>query len=329
VLFLIAGCLLLGLLAVDVVWTTLWPDGAAGPFASAVTTVSWRAVRRLGGSRSRIVSLSGPVSTLAVLGGWILLLWAGWVLVYSSDSASLVDTSGAGVSLAGRTYFVAYTIFTMGNGDFSPAGGVWQVATSLAAASGMVMITFAVTYVLSIVQTVAKRRSFASSVHGLGRTPVEFVRQAVNGDLSSLDLPLDDLAGQLSSLSEQHLAFPVLHYYHPARPRKATTVAVAVLDDAMTIVEHGLRDAYRNRPVLARARASIDDYLATLDGAFIAPAPEAPPLPDVADLRQDGFDVVSGEEFSAAAERLADRRRRLRGAVEADAWPWSTTQAGS
>jgi hypothetical protein len=311
----------------DILWTTLWPDGASGPIITRVNAGVWRSLRHLGSGDSRVVSLSGPAATAAALATWLLFVWTGWALVFSSTNDSLVDTSGSGVSLTGRVYFVAYTIFTMGNGDFSPAGGAWQLATSMAAASGMVTITFVVTYVLSAVRTVAKRRSFASSVHGLGSTPSDLVLWAVDSGPSGLDLPVQALAAQLSTISGDHLAFPVLHYFHPTHSRKSTSVAVAVFDDAMTMLEHGVTKPNLSPPVLALARSSVDDYRDTLDGAFIRPADEPPPPPSLDHLRRHGVPVVDEETFKSRAASLGDRRRRLRGAVEADAWPWTTVGA--
>ncbi|XVH33461.1 ion channel (plasmid) [Haloferacaceae archaeon DSL9] len=46
-------------------------------------------------------------------------------------------------------YFTGYTIFTLGNGDFYPTAANWQVTTVLTSASGLLLITLIVTYVLA------------------------------------------------------------------------------------------------------------------------------------------------------------------------------------
>lgn len=324
-IFLILGLLLLFAVIVDLLWTTLWPDGSAGPLSARLSTWAWRLLRRLGGRNSLGLSLAGPLILMLVLLSWVLLLWGGWTLLFAGAQHSLVDTtSQQPVDWAGRIYFVAYAMFTMGNGEYSPANGTWEIATSLTTASGMLLITMAVSYVLSVLSAVNHKRSFAGSVTGLGADSEELVRSGWNGqDLTTLDLPLSGLAAQLSTLAEQHKAYPVLHYYHSAQTKSASAVAVAILDEALTLLRFGVPDDCRpNTAIVESARATIAGYLDTLHSAFIEPASEAPPPPDLDRLRAAGIPTVSDEAFQQALDGLQDRRRRLLGMVRADAWRW-------
>lgn len=89
----------------------------------------------------------------------------------------LVDTLERGpISWIDRFYFAGYTMFTLGNGDFAPKQGVWRILTTVTAASGMLFITLSVTYVLSVLDAVTQKRSFASDVSGLGSNGTEIVR---------------------------------------------------------------------------------------------------------------------------------------------------------
>ncbi len=325
-LYLVVGAAILLIVTIDLAWTTLWPDGAAGPLSRLVAAASWQIMLRARRTHPRTLSISGPVAIVATLGAWVTLLWSGWVLVFSGDPHSLSDPNGLAVSLPERIYFVGYTIFTMGNGDLSPNGGVWQITTALAVASGMVTVTLAVTYVLSIVRAVAQKRSFASAVSALGTTAEDVVQRSWDGrSFGRLDIPLDRLAGDLSELADKHRAFPVLHYYRPEARKKATPVAVAVLDDALTVLEHGADPPYANPPVLALARSSVSDYLDTLGSAFMEPADVTPPPPDLGAVRASGVPVVTDDVFASRLEPLGDRRRRLLGAVRGDEWTWPGT----
>jgi len=87
----------------------------------------------------------------------------------------------------------------MGNSDFTPTDGTWQIATSLTTASGMLFVTMGVSYVLSVLGAVVDKRSFASTVNNIdpdaGRanwistdresstTAAAFKRCLLNGDL--------------------------------------------------------------------------------------------------------------------------------------------------
>lgn len=325
VAYLVLGVVLLGGALVDVLWTTLWPDGGAGPLSGPLTTVLWRLIRRAGRVWDRAPSLAGPIVLALTLAMWISLLWAGWVFLFASDPASLTPKTGTGVSWNGRIYFVAYSMFTMGNGDFSPAGGWPQIATALTTATGMVIVTLSVTYLLSVIPAVAQKRSFAAAVTGLGERPEDLVTLAWNGrDFHALDLTLDTLSSQLSVLADKHKAFPVLHYYHAAERTDASAVAVSVLDETLTILDRGVTARGWNPVTFQRARASVDSYLSTLHSAYLTAAPEAPPPPDLDRLRPAGIPTVDEERFLADLEEteLRDRRRALLGVVHGDAWDW-------
>lgn len=321
--YLVIGVVLLVGTIVDILWTTLWPDGGAGPLAGRLSTGIWRATRWVGRFWNRAKSLGGPAVLVGTLLMWITLLWAGWVFLFASDEGSLNPSSGLEVTWSGRIYFVAYSMFTMGNGDFKPAMGWWQIATSLTTATGMVIVTLSVTYVLSVVSAVAQKRSFAASVTGLGRRPEEFVVHAWNGrDFHSLDLTLNSLSSQLALLADQHKTFPVLHYFHAAERTNASAVAVAVLDEALTVIDAGTPDVDRNDVTLRSARSSVDGYLSTLRSAYLTPAEQPPPVPDLEPLRAAGIPTVDDREFQAQVGEIRERRCALLGVVRGDAWEW-------
>lgn len=323
--FLMLGILLLLLAVVDLLWTTLWVDGSAGPWSSRLSSWTWRGLRRLGGRNSRTLSLSGPIILMLTLLSWVILLWAGWTFIFAGNLNSLIDTqSQEPVTWVGRIYFVANAMFTMGNGEFSPHPGTWRVAAALTAGSGMLNITLGVSYVLSLLTAVNQKRAFASAVTGLGTDAVDLIRAGWNGeDLHTLDMPLNSLASQLTTLTEQHKAYPILHYYHTEEAVHASAMGVAILDEALTLMRFGVPAETRpNTALMESARATIESYLQTLHAAFIEPAADAPPSPTLAPLREIGVPTVPEEEFEEALADLDDRRRRLRGMVQADAWYW-------
>ena len=325
VAYLLLGLFLLGLAVVDLLWTTLWVDGSGGPLSSRLATGLWRGLRKLGGRRSRALSLAGPVMLVATLGTWVVLLCAGWTLLFAADPGSLIDTRDPEpVTWAGRIWSVAYTMFTVGNGDFRPRDGFWEIASAVLAATGMTFVTLGVSYVLSVLGAVAVKRSFASGVTGIGARSEAVVERGWDGrDFRALDLPLSALASQLDTLADQHETYPILHYYHSERAQTASAVAVAVLDEALTVLLHGVPEEHRpNAVVLAGARSSVESYLRTLHSAFIQPSERTPPPPDLGRLRARGVPTVSDAAFAEALEALEERRRKLLGMLEADAWPW-------
>ncbi|MFC6767159.1 potassium channel family protein [Natrinema soli] len=323
--YLVAGLVILAGAIVDILWTTLWVDGGSGPISGHLTTVVWRGLRIVTRDHNRTLSLAGPIILTVTLAMWIGLIWLGWTLIFASHPHALVSTrTGAVADWSGRFYYVAYTMFTDGNGDYTPLGDVWEIASAFTTASGMAFVTLGVSYVLTVLGAVSDKRSFASTVIGLGGRSEALVRTGWTGeDFQGLELTVESLASELSLLAEQHKSYPILHYYHSEDGEQASAVAVPILDEALMLFRYGIPDEQSLDPaIIANGRSSARSYLETLDESFIEPEAAVPRSPDLGRLREDDIPTVSDEEFAESLAELTDRRRRLLAVVEADAWEW-------
>lgn len=327
-LYVLLGILILTAGIIDLPWTTLWVEGGAGPLTSRVMKGTWRTFRKVGSHHSRFLSLSGPLILGFSLLVWTVLLWIGWTFIFAGTENALIDTQNPGpISWIERFYFTGYTIFTLGNGDFVLRDGIWQIATVFATASGMLFVTMSVTYVLSVLDAVTQKRSFASSVSGLGTQSDVIVRTSWDeGEFQGLDLPLNSFISELSTLTTNHKAYPILHYFHSEQDAQSPVVTVTVLDEALTLLKFGISE--RDHPpelILNNARSTIQRYLDMLSSA-VPSADQTPSAPDLEVLRKNGIPTVSDDEFTESLEKLTDRRRQLLGLIEADARQWPTDE---
>ena len=326
--YLAVGLAVLVLVVVDILWTTLWVDGGAGPLSSWLIPGLWWGIRQFGGQRSRALSLAGPVILTATLVTWVALIWGGWTIVFGAAEDALVNArNDTPVTWVNRLYFVAYTMFTMGNGDYYPARDVWEVAASLTTASGMLFVTMGVSYVFSVLGAVTEKRSFASSVTGLGDSAEAVVETGWDADgFRGLDLPVNSLSSQLDTLATQHKAYPILHYYHSEEAMQASAVGVAIFDEALLVLRYGVeREAQPNRALVSNARSAVGNYLETLNESFFDPAEETPDAPDLDRVREAGVPTVRDDDFAAAVDGQGDRRQKLLGIVRSDAWHWPSS----
>ncbi|WP_049895719.1 potassium channel family protein [Halopiger xanaduensis] len=319
------GIALLAATVIDIVWTTLWIEGGAGPLTSRLMVGTWDTLRRVGGRNAGLLSLSGVLLFVLSLTVWIVLLWIGWTLVFASAENALVDTLDRGpVSWSDRLYFTGYTIFTLGIGDFAPRTGRWQFVTILATGNGLLFVTLSVTYALNVLEAVTQKRAFASTVSAFGTHGEEIVRTSWTGEeFQGLEVPLDSVTTQLATLTENHKAYPILHYFHSARPDRSPIVEIVALDEALTLIRFGVPSDHRpNKLTVRNARTSVEHYLETLHEGFVEPADSQPPPPDLRTLREAGIPTVSNGEFETALDELETRRRILYGLVESDARDW-------
>lgn len=324
-LLLLLGSTIIILTLHDVVLTTLLPGGS-GFFSQRIASSFWR-VALLVHQRNpshRFLALTGVIILLMTVVSWALLLWIGWTFVLSAtDVAVVTAATGAPVDLWTRLYFTGYTLITLGIGDIVPKGGLWQVLTIVASASGFFLATLAITYLLSVVSAVVQVRQAASYISSLGDTPYNILLNAWNGrDCSRLTDHQSTLIASISKVSQQHLAYPILYYFHSPQRIAALGANIAALDEALGLLTHGLRDVCEEDALALRPLQRIlSDYLSTLQHAFIEPADEPPPTPSLEPLRDAGL-LTSDEAFEEALQRARLRRRLLKALVTQDGWEW-------
>ena len=258
---------------------------------------------------------------------WIGLLWAGWTLLFLSGDRGVIDSStGAAANTAQVVYYVAFTIFTLGVGDFVPGGDGWRLLTAVATFPGC-------SWTPSRSPTSCRwcPRWCSGAPSRCRRTrwgprPGPLSR-GWNGEAFSPAFlqQLITLIGHLATTAEQHLAYPVLRYFHTADRYRAASLVVAALDDAMLVMSAAVAPSARLDDSAVRpVREVISRYVQTATLAGVVTDVDPPPAPDLSPLTAAGVPVVSDTALGAAALEQAERRQALRRLVEADGWSWTS-----
>ncbi|WP_097042915.1 potassium channel family protein [Terribacillus aidingensis] len=319
----ILGIAVIGLVVLDFILTTLWVQGGAGPVTSKLTSGIWILTRKMSRDNKTILSLVGPMLLVLTVMSWILLFLAGWFCLIASDPDILSNSQHEGnASIIDRIYYVGYTFFTLGSGNWTPSSDVWKVIAIILTASGMISITFAVTYLINVVSAVNTKRGFAQDVLSIGQSGTEILLTAWNGkDLHHLDKPLSLISSNLSTLSTQYNAYPILHYYFNKDSSKSTSLAIAALDDALQVMEHHLpKETLPNPVIVKQTRSSILTFLDTLDFVTISDKNEEAPAPDLTELREKGLPVHQAQ----GEEQTFEHRKKLLSLVHLNARKWPT-----
>lgn len=322
-LVLAIGILIVLVILIDVIWTSMWVGGGAGPVTRVTGNLGWKAIKLVSQGRHRVMPLAGPVVLTLTVTTWLLLLWLGWFMIFSAEATAVL--TAATEELAGtsdRIYFAGYTVFTLGNGDFAPNGDCWQIATALASGSGLFTATLSLTYLISVISAAVSARSFASEVDGLGSSPASVVSDSWDGSrYSDLTLPLQSLGSQLSKLSQQYLAYPVLQYFHAGEAAKSPMVALVRLDQILAVSAHGVPADSRAPAVMHNSvRSAIENVLESLPKKFVKPNQDGLPAPDLEPLRHAGLPVLRDEDFTRLLQPEQHRRKKLRGLLNAHGW---------
>ncbi|MCZ2825220.1 MULTISPECIES: ion channel [unclassified Modestobacter] len=327
----VVGLTLVAFAVVDEARTTLAVASGPGPLTQLITRAMWRIARRPAVADSapmRVVGGPGVLLVAATVSAWFTLLWLGWSLVLLGDEEAVVSSSsGAPASVWERFYFAGYSIVTLGNGAYQPSGAGFQLVTVAAALSGMLLLTLGVSYLTSVISAVVGKRSFASQVTGFGRTGAEMAAGlAVPGTTVPAVVSLSSLSSTLTTLAQQHRAYPLLHAYRPRTPELGTAPAVAVLLDAVLVLSSAADPADRLPPGVRRSVLSaVQQYVAhapTVGGEQAPPAPEL----EAGETGRQGLAVDAAQlaEQTAACAELRDELSRR---IAAASYDWPGTRA--
>ncbi|MDZ7836111.1 MAG: hypothetical protein U5K84_13065 [Alkalibacterium sp.] len=143
----------------------------------------------------------------------------------------------------------------------------------------------------------------------------KILRLAWNGtDFHQLDLLLINASSDISELTQQHQAYPLLHFYHTKTPEEASAVSIAILDDLLTLLHYGLKDKESVNVILVQeTRSSIETYLDTLTSVYIRPSEKEPNRPDIKSLENTGIPFVTEEAFTRDLDGTIARGRNAAG----------------
>jgi hypothetical protein len=327
-LFGVIGLALLLLILCDLGVTILRLDGP-GPLTGRLAAWSWRALLRLrsrGWITHRTLSLACPLLLLALLSIWCCLTWLSWTLIFSASPHALqVVRTGRPARMPARSFFVGQTLSTLGNAEVEARGPLWRLASSLCGLNGFFLLTLTVTYLLPLFDAAACKRATAIAISGLGRTPEEILRDkwaepAFHQRLSSIN---DRLVQQ----SVNHRAYPVLHFFHSSRTKQSLALQIAILDEALTLLECGAARPYRlPRAVHQPLRDAIGEFLATVSHMYDPQCGNDPQPRSLEGLTGLVPETLDPDSYRARVAGLLGHRRALKGMVEGHGWAWEHVQ---
>lgn len=315
-LLVLLGSALIALALVDLFVTVLTTRGG-GPVSSPLGAAFWRMVLRIhrGQNSPGALAYAGPLIAILIVVSWILMFWTGWLLIFSAGAENLVQaTTGEPADLWARLYFSGYTLFTLGLGDYQPKGALWQILTTVAVGNGFLVISLAASYLIPLVSAATFKRSVALYINTLGTSPSEILTAMWDGrGFSSLSQHLVALTPTILQAGQQHLAYPVLHYFQGTQLPAALPVQIAKLGEALDLLEHGLAPQARLRQgITGPAREAILAFTKVLEHVHLPVSEEVPPPSDLEPLRQAGIPVVTDTEYrDAVVARQEEQRTRL------------------
>ena len=321
--FALLGTLLIALVTIDVVSTNTTKIGEGALtrwWQQAICNLSFRGYKHW--QNRSVLVWSGALIVLGMVLLWILLLWLGWIAIFCSGENAIINSSdGQPADFWARVYFAGFSISGLGTGDYIPQGAYWQVLTAVASLNGLLLTSLIIGFVIPIAQAEAHRRRIALTIFYTGKTVQHLLLNTWDSSRNTiLERLLNDIISELIKLDQKHASFPVLHRFSNYRSKESIAIAIATLDEALTIAKLGMKDVYPQHYCLARQ--AISGYLASLETVGLKPAKKVPPIIDLSVLRQANLPVVSDRLWLERVQTLEQRRKYLLALVEQSGWSW-------
>jgi len=320
------GAVILLANSLDIAWTTLGTHGG-GPISGPTLSIFWKFAVRLHRRQKhhRLLSFAGSGLMVVLLLLWTGLMWLGWFTLFSADPHSIVNAqTHQPAGAAARIYFTGYSIATLGNGDFMPSSRLWQILTAFATLSGLGTVSLEITFLLNVLGAVVEQRTLAAYISDLGGKPLAILERAWIGErFDSLAEHLIEITAMVQLYTEQHLAYPVLHFFHSESERTSPSLRLAALEELVFLLCHAVAEEARLPPLsvlpLESAMHGLSDVVTN---EFIEPTKEAPPVFHLQMVRDLGIPTVDEKTYAASVAAAAYRRRVFAGLVCDDGSDW-------
>lgn len=311
----IIGIFLFLFTTLDVLWTTLWVDGGAGPLTDRLTTFIWETMKKVD-HKGRVLQISGPVILVSILAVWVLLTWVACFLVLLLFEEPLINTIGnRTLNNLDLFYFTGYTLFTFGNGEFAPSPGIVQILASTISAYGMVVLSLGISYVIGVIDGVVQKRAIASNVSAIGQTSEEFLTTSFDGEkFYDIYSSINEFASDLGTLTVRQKAYPLLNYFHTSNSSQALSYVLPILADSLWVMKFGLqKEAGVNQPYVKKSLAAIENYVTSLT-ILIHDAEDdvdPPSLPDYQMLADAKMPLIDKSDYEKHFQEVSENRTFL------------------
>ncbi|MCP9236248.1 potassium channel family protein [Lewinella sp. JB7] len=258
-LLVISGSALILITLVDFLFTTLSCNGSG-----FISTTTNRVLDLLLLPRFKIVrDWSGVIHLTGTLLVWVVLLVLGGWLVFSSHPDMVINSTTKLAANAGeRAYYTAFVFSTLGIGDYVPGSSLSRHVTAVYSVLGFGVLTTAITYILSVTGAATKKKNLATFISSMGDNPTDlYAYFTTEPDGSFFTERIDDLVTQLNQHINDHLCYPIVHYFHSDKRPWSAIVQLSSLYECLL----ALRIRYADDPgVLTHTRRverCIDRFL--------------------------------------------------------------------
>ncbi len=325
-LFLIAGIILYFSIVIDILQTTLSMQGG-GWLTSRFAHFFWKFFLMISGRNgsSKILSRTGYILLISIVLIWVFFLWMSFVLILYGFPGAIIDsTTKIPANFWQIVYYSGFSLSTLGMGDYVASADIWRVLTSIYSFTGLILLTMSVTYFIPVLSAVIDQRKLGISLSTLGSSPEEIVISCWNGEnFDPLLKKVDKISDSIIKYSQQHRAYPVIHYFHNNKEKNAIILQLARLYEALLIISFEVKDEFKpGEGSIKPLQVAYENYFEVIaEVTHIDPARTDPPFSNTSRLSKKKMlaEIVEEKSYS---ENICRNRKIFKTLVEQDGWSW-------
>jgi len=248
----------------DILKTTLSMQGG-GWLTNNFSKMLWKICFYLSGENgaSKFLGKSGYIILTGIIIFWVFLLWTSLSLLIYSDPLSVVSSSDKTPVLGfEKLYFAGYILSTLGNGEYIPGSDFWRLITNIFSFTGLVLLTMSVTYFVPLLQAVIEQQKLAVQISGYGETPQQMLLNTYDGQYyQGLTANASELTLALIKHTQNHKAYPVIHYFHNDDKEYNIILELSKLYKCLVILENLLSEEHSPKESELRSlNVAFDNY---------------------------------------------------------------------
>jgi hypothetical protein len=231
--FLVGALLVVGTI-LSAVRSTILPRAAQSHISNlSMRSVRWIFRKRAGRrstfeGRDRVLAMMAPITLLVLLASWLILIMAGYALMYLAVTQRNVARS---IELSGSS------VFTLGTTSETRLGPLLLTYTE--AGLGLLLLTLLITYLPSIYGAFSRRENGVALLQVRAGVPPRASSMLIryqrieDGGLHRLTELWRQWEAWFADVEETHASFPILAFFRsPSPDRSWITAAGALLDGA-------------------------------------------------------------------------------------------------
>lgn len=177
-----------------------------------------------------------PLTMIALLAAWIVVLVTGFGLLFYAERNELVPTAR---TLGEALYFAGTSLLTIGYGDIVPRGAWARVTAMAAGTSGLAVVAVVTAYLFAVFGAFQRRETFVVTIGARAGAPpsgVGLLAIAGYAEMSGdIERVLQTSQAWLADVLESHLAYPILSYFRSSHDYESWIGTVGTLLDASVL----------------------------------------------------------------------------------------------